>query len=110
MLRNLIWALLAGLVMVSGAHSTTIEGFVGDGKTSISYDSATGAFVIQPDGQPVGQYRISSDSGIFNATSALIPPGGLGSDVTASRKSRGQACRQRRFPQTSTSVSSRQRV
>jgi hypothetical protein len=87
-IRTFAIALTVVMLAVGTSAAATSEGAAGDGKTSISYDSATGAFGIQPDGQPVGLFDIRSATSIFNSTPATLPPGGLGLDVnTAARKS-----------------------
>src|SRR3990172_8270366 len=55
---------------------STVEGIQGDGNTSVEYDPVTGAFAIQPDGDPVGLFDIRSDSGIFTPN-AIFPSGGF---------------------------------
>jgi len=84
MLRNTFLAVLTVLAVAAVSQAATTAGAEGDGKTSISYDSATGAFGIQPDGQPVGLFEILSATNIFtNAAAGTLPPGGLGFDVKA---------------------------
>jgi hypothetical protein len=68
------------IVAARACSAVTFIGAAGDGKTSISYDPATGEMGIQPDGLPVGLFDIHSASGLFTA-SALLPSGGLEFDV-----------------------------
>jgi hypothetical protein len=77
MLRNTFLAFLIVLAAAATSHATTTAGADADGKASIGYDSATGAFSIRPDGQPVGLIQILSASSIFNATNATFPTAGL---------------------------------
>lgn len=90
MLRNMFLTGLTVLTVVALTVTTstaaTIVGTVGDGKTSVSYDSATGAWGLQPDGQLLGLFDIQSASGIFNAA-ATLPGSALFSENTNFRKS-----------------------
>jgi len=90
MLRNMFLSGLTVLTVlalaVTTSNAATIVGAVGDGKTSISYDSATGAWGLQPDGQLLGLFDIQSASGIFNAA-ATLPGSALFSENTNFRKS-----------------------
>lgn len=81
-IRTLVIALCVVALAVSSSSAATTLGAVGDQKTSIQYDAATGNFTLQPDSQAVGLFQILSASGIFSSN-ATLPPGGLGFDVNS---------------------------
>jgi hypothetical protein len=85
MLRNTFLAVLTVLAVAAVAQATTTLGAPGDNKTSVVYDSATGNFTLQPDGQAVGLFWIRSATSIFSGM-ATLPGGGLGFDVNAANE------------------------
>jgi hypothetical protein len=52
-----------------------MQGNIGDGKTSIRIDQATGEIIVYPEGNPVGLIQMSSASGIFIADARFPSPG-----------------------------------
>ena len=80
-IRTLAIILAVIAVNVSTSTATTTPGNVNDGKYSISYVSTTGQMIVQPDGQPVGFFEITSASGILR-TSAVFPPNAIDTTLT----------------------------
>ncbi|TWT47697.1 hypothetical protein [Botrimarina hoheduenensis] len=61
--------------------SATTEGTPGDGQVSVRYDPLTGEIALFPDTNDIGLVRLSSASGVFTGSAAVLPSGSFQTDT-----------------------------